>query len=322
MPSDVDDIRSLLLSRRDQARSAHQAGASGWETCSNLSQGTDAVLRLAFSRGVPAALQPRCAVFATGGYGRGELCPHSDIDIMVLIDSQSASEHLHGAVKHFLHLLWDAGLDVGHSVRTLDEALALHGRSHDAWTAMLEARFLSGNSLLAQMFLAAVAERVGRGPDPWFIRGVFADMQTRHDRFGSSVKLLEPNIKKSAGGLRDMHMVFWLHRGVEPDYLYPLVDDRPATVTFLELLGRNGELDADDTRQIQEALNFLFRTRHEMHYHREVLNDTLEYALQRDVATALGFGGKAELRSVEVFMAAYYRFARLVHSVHRRLSRD
>jgi [protein-PII] uridylyltransferase len=320
MPSDVDDIRSLLLSGRDQVRMAHRAGADGWETCTRLSQGMDAVLRLAFSRGIPRSLQSRSAIIATGGYGRGELCPHSDIDIMVLIDGQNGSDHLHSAVKDFLHLLWDAGLDVGHSVRTLADALALYGRSHDAWTAMVEGRFLCGNAQLAQTFQTAVSERTGYGPEQWFVRGVFADMQTRHDRFGSSVKLLEPNIKKSAGGLRDMHMVFWLHRGVDPAYMFPLADDRPATVIFLEHLQRHGELDADDTRQILEALGFLFRTRHEMHYQREVLNDTLEYALQRDVATALGFGGQAELRSVEVFMAAYYRYARQVHGMHRRLS--
>ena len=320
MPSDVDDIRSLLLTGREQVRMAHRAGADGWETCTRLSQGMDAVLRLAFVRGIPPSLQSRSAIIATGGYGRGELCPHSDIDIMVLIDGQDGSDHLHSAVKDFLHLLWDAGLDVGHSVRTPADALALYGRSHDAWTAMLEGRFLCGNMQLAQTFQTAVSGRTGYGPEQWFIRGVFADMQARHDRFGSSVKLLEPNIKKSAGGLRDMHMVFWLHRGVDPAYMFPLADDRPATVIFLEQLQRLGELDADDTRQIREALGFLFRTRHEMHYQREVLNDTLEYALQRDVATALGFGGQAELRSVEVFMAAYYRYARQVHAAHRRLS--
>jgi [protein-PII] uridylyltransferase len=320
MLSDVDDIRAVLLAKRDEVRSAHRAGADGWTTCSSLSQGTDAVLRIAFSRGIPSDLQERCAVFATGGYGRRELCPHSDIDIMVLIDSQAESEHLHGAVKHFLHLLWDAGLDVGHSVRTLEEALALHGRSHDAWTAMLESRFLCGNAQLVDTFHAAVSKRIGEGKDPWFIRGVFGDMQARHDRFGSSVKLLEPNIKKSAGGLRDMHMVFWLHRGADPAYLFRLPDDRPATLIFLDHLRRRGDLDEGDVREIHEALGFLFRTRHEMHYERDGLNDTLEYALQRDVAAALGFGAQAELRSVEVFMAAYYRHARLVHGVHRRLS--
>ncbi|MCC6397318.1 MAG: [protein-PII] uridylyltransferase [Bacteroidetes bacterium] len=320
MPLEISEIRALILADRDRVRAAHRAGADGWETCLALSQSLDTVLRMAFERGIPPALQSRCAVFATGGYGRCELCPHSDVDIMVLIDSQKSSEELHSAVKHFLHFLWDAGLDVGHSVRTLEDALALHGRSHDAWTAMLEARFLSGSKPLAETFWDALQATVGHRSDRWFIQGVFADMQARHDRFGSSVKLLEPNIKKSAGGLRDMHMVFWLHRGVDPAYLFRFVDDRPATLIFLERLQKEGELDADDVQRLHEALGFLFRTRHEMHYQRDVLNDTLEYALQRDVSAALGFGAKAELHSVEVFMAAYYRHARQVHSVHRLLS--
>ncbi len=320
MPSEISDIRSLFLSGRETVRLAHRAGADGWETCQSLSHALDTVLRLAFDRGVPAPLQSSCAVLATGGYGRGELCPHSDIDIMVLIDPHRRSQDVQTAVKRFLHLLWDAGMDVGHSVRTLEEAFELHGRSHDAWTAMLEGRFLSGNRDIAGRFQEALRKQVGFGPDQWFLRGVFADMQARHDRFGSSVKLLEPNIKKSAGGLRDMHMVFWLHRGADPDSMFTLVDNRPATLIFLERLQERDELDADDVAQLREALGFLLRTRHEMHYQREVLNDTLEYALQRDVANALGFGGQAELRSVEVFMAAYYRHARQVHSVHRLLS--
>jgi [protein-PII] uridylyltransferase len=217
-------------------------------------------------------------------------------------------------------MLWDAGLDVGHSVRTQKDALALHGHSHDAWTTVLESRFLAGTEDLARRLGEAVIATVQRASDKWYIHGVFDDMQARHERFGSSVKLLEPNIKKSAGGLRDVHMVFWLHRGVDPAFLFPIESGRPATATFLELLQQKGELDADDVAEIREALGFLFRTRHEMHFQREVENDTLEYALQRDVATALGFGAQAELRSVEVFMASYYRHARLVHRLHRRLS--
>jgi [protein-PII] uridylyltransferase len=310
----------MLQTRREEVRQAHRAGADGWATCEALTRAMDDVLRRAFEIGIDPALRSRCALMAIGGYGRNELCPHSDIDIMVLIDDGGDREAINEAVKQLLHLLWDAGLDVGHSVRTQADALALHGHSHDAWTTVLESRFLAGNEQLARKLGDAVRAKLRGSPDKWYIHGVFDDMQARHERFGSSVKLLEPNIKKSAGGLRDVHMVFWLHRGVVPAYLFPLEDGRPATATFLDMLQQNGELEADDVAAIRESLGFLFRTRHEMHFQRESENDILEYALQRDVAAALGFGGQAELRSVEVFMAAYYRHGRIVHRLHRRLS--
>lgn len=124
-------IRDLLQTRRDEVRRAHQAGADGWSTCRALSAATDEVLRLAFETGVEPSVRARCAVMAIGGYGRNELCPRSDIDIMVLMDDGPDVERVRDAVRQFLHLLWDAGLDVGHSVRTQDEALALQiGRAH------------------------------------------------------------------------------------------------------------------------------------------------------------------------------------------------
>lgn len=310
----------MLQARREEVRQAHRAGADGWTTCAALSRAMDDVLCHAFATGVDPALHSRCALMAIGGYGRNELCPHSDIDIMVLIDDGGDREAVNNGVKQLLHSLWDAGLDVGHSVRTQKDALALHGHSHDAWTTVLESRFLAGDQELARKLGEAVRSKVKGSPDKWYIHGVFDDMQARHERYGSSVKLLEPNIKKSAGGLRDVHMVFWLHRGVVPAYLFPLENGQPATATFLDMLQQSGELEAEDVAAMRESLGFLFRTRHEMHFQREVENDTLEYALQREVAAALGFGAQAELRSVEVFMAAYYRHARLVHRLHRRLS--
>ena len=320
MLPEIDSLRSMLQTRREEVRQAHRAGADGWATCQALTRAMDDVLRRAFELSVDSALHSRCALMAIGGYGRNELCPHSDIDIMVLIDSTGDMEKINGEVKRLLHMLWDAGLDVGHSVRTQKDALALYGHSHDAWTTVLESRFLAGNDALARRLGEAVRGKIQGAPDKWYIHGVFDDMQARHERFGSSVKLLEPNIKKSAGGLRDVHMVFWLHRGVDPAFLFALEDGRPATATFLEVLQQQGALEVEEVAEIREALGFLFRTRHEMHFQREVENDTLEYALQRDVATALGFGAQAELRSVEVFMASYYRHARLVHRLHRRLS--
>ena len=320
MTTRVHPIRSLRDEGFQKVLSRHREGAGGWETCRGLTEVMDRSIKAAFERGVPGPLQSRCAILATGGYGRGELCPHSDVDVMVLIAPGDERRDLEDAARSFLHILWDAGMDVGHSVRTVDEAMGLHGLSLDAWTSMLEGRFVCGDDRVFRQLTEGFRERIAAGPDLWFLRGVFSDMRSRHERFGTSVKLLEPNIKKSAGGLRDMHMPFWLHRASDGAFFIPLSGTPPATLRFLDILVQRGELTGEEAAALGEAVGFLLRVRHEMHYRRAAADDTLEYTLQHDVAEGLGFGGGSELRSVEVFMAAYYRHARTVHRHHRRLS--
>ena len=314
MTVSAQTLRDLCSARRDRIRTAHRAGASGFETCIALTAMMDEALQTAFGEG-----KSTVAVLALGGYGRAELCPHSDIDVMVLCGSGDEKEEAEATARSFLHLLWDAGVDVGHSVRSIDDVLAQWGANIDSWASMLESRFVCGNRTLAASFHAAVEEKAVPDKSGWFIEGVFAELDNRHERYGSSVKLLEPNIKKSAGGLRDLHAPFWLFRGTDRSWLTPLGADRPAMARFVEELGRRGDLDRESAEKGVAALAFLFRTRHEMHFHRESLHDTLEYALQLDVAEALGFGPRAELRSVEIFMRDYYLHTRTVYSLSRRL---
>jgi [protein-PII] uridylyltransferase len=238
---------------------------------------------------------------------------------MVLIDPGRGAEG-RAAVTELLHTLWDAGLNVGHSVRTVDEALAMHGATLDAWTAMLESRFLAGRKPLAEALFEGQRTLVSRGIDRWFAEGVFADIRSRQARFGNSVKLLEPNIKKSAGGLRDLHALFWLHRGSDARYFAPLDGSVPALQLFLGHVLEYGLLDQEQCASALQAIRFLFRVRHEMHIRRESQHDTLEYALQVAVAEGLGYGREAELRSVEVFMHDYYRHARTVRRLSAQLA--
>jgi [protein-PII] uridylyltransferase len=259
------------------------------------------------------------AILALGGYGRRELCPHSDVDVMVLCPAGANREAVSQTATSFLHLLWDAGITVGHSVRTIDEAMQTRGSAIDSWASMLESRFICGNHALASDLHAAMKVAITKGGDTWFSDGVFEDIRTRHVRFGNSVKLLEPNVKKSAGGLRDMHTTLWLYRSNDPSYFFNSNGGVPLTSEFLQLLNTTGRVDADSYRATLAAYEFLLRTRHAMHYRREALHDTLEYALQLEVAEELGYGSKAELRSVEVFMHEYYIHARSIHRFHQQL---
>ncbi|MEK7670653.1 MAG: HD domain-containing protein, partial [Bacteroidota bacterium] len=311
-------LKNFIAARTQEIAAGHHAGAGSFATCSSLTAMMDEAILLAYQE--ISSQQNQIAILAIGGYGRGELCPKSDVDVMVLADDAKNKESAARIAKQFLHLLWDTGIDVGHSVRTVKEAMALNGKEIDSWASMLESRFLCGNEALAQSFFVEMRRQVEKRKDKWFIEGVFEEARARHERFGNSAKLLEPNIKKSAGGLRDFQSVFWLYRANDPEFFFPIDARAAASRMFVDALVRNGVLDELESSVVLKALQFLFRVRHEMHFRRQAPSDALEYALQREVAEALGFGAKAELHSVEVFMREYYLHARAIHRLYRNLS--
>ncbi len=317
-------IRATLADRSEVCLQAHRNGAPGFSTCSALTAAVDDALQSAFAV-IPQVLQDDVAVLALGGYGRAELCPKSDIDIMVLCESgkDGASE----TAKQFLHLLWDAGVNVGHSVRTVKDALSLHGHTLDAWASMLESRYLCGSKQLADSLFAEMRKKISTGTEEWLVEGILTETQRRHYRYGNSVKLLEPNVKNSAGGLRDFHAIFWLYRGLKAEYFSPLSSHPTASERFLDQLLSEGVIEKEIHSATILALQFLYRVRHEMHTRRGSLHDILEYALQRDVAAGLGYGdgsangnNDAKEQAVEVFMRDYYLHARAVHRFHQRMS--
>ncbi len=323
MKTDVGTLKASLAKKQAEIERTHRGGVDGFATCTSLTAAMDEVIGTAFqmlSSTFGPAAKEHVAVLALGGYGRAELFPRSDVDVMLLCASGEHKEAAAHVAKEFLHLLWDAGVDTGHSVRTIDEALGIRGTTADAWASMIESRFLCGDRSLAEQFFSALGETLSVEQERWFIENVFADIASRHERHGHSVKLLEPNIKKSAGGLRDMHAVFWLRRATDPAFFTPIDPKRPASVAFLSLLLDSRDLEPDEYAAAIAALQFLFRARHEMHYRRDSLHDTLEYMLQLEVAEGLGFGPRNELRSVEVFMREYYLHARNVYQFHRKLT--
>ncbi|HTO93706.1 MAG TPA: putative nucleotidyltransferase substrate binding domain-containing protein, partial [Bacteroidota bacterium] len=317
MQTDPHSLKSDLAARKEEIAALHRGGAGAFATSSALTSVADEAIRFA-CRCLPARTMDTIAILALGGYGRGELCPHSDIDIMVLCETGDLLDAAGEAAKAVLHFLWDAGVDTGHSVRTVDEALELHGRTFDSWASMIESRLVCGNASLAEELYRRMREQIAQAAPDWFIRAVFEDVRARHARFGSSVKLLEPNIKKSAGGLRDLHAAFWLHRGTDPRYFIPAGAGTCATRDFLDRLRADGVLDAEEHAAAVRAFEFLLRVRHEMHYRRESQHDTLEYALQREVAEGIGVAPAPGLMPVEVFMRAYYIHARTVHRLLQR----
>jgi [protein-PII] uridylyltransferase len=318
MPTDPQSLKSFLLDRKSEIAASHRAGADGFTTCIALTLANDEAIRSACDR-LPAGMMDTIAILALGGYGRGELSPHSDIDIMILCSSGDLLDRAREAAKALLHFLWDSGTDIGHSVRTIGETLSLHGSTFDSWASVIESRFICGNHSLAGELYRDMRARIAEAPPGWFVEGVLEDVRARHERYGSSVKLLEPNIKKSAGGLRDLHAAFWLHCGTDPRYFTSPEPGTCATRSFLDKLHADGTLEEDDKTAAVRAFEFLLRVRHEMHYRRESQHDTLEYALQREVAEGIGVAPGPGLMGVEVFMGVYYRHARTVYKLLQRV---
>ncbi len=318
MDASALSLKQSIATRTLEIATAHRAGEGSLVTCAALTTMTDDAIRLAYEH--VAGSRERIAVFALGGYGRAELCPKSDVDIMILAGMGKDKASAEDAAKRLLHVLWDAGLDVGHSVRTLHEVAEQHGNAIDAWASMLESRLICGDLSLADEFFGEMLNHVAAGNDTWFIEGVFDDVRSRHERFGNSVKLLEPNLKKSAGGLRDFHAIFWLFRANDPAYFFRIDPPISASQLFLDVLMDQGVLDSGEHATVLNSLAFMLRARHEMHFRRQVAADSMEYVLQREVAEALGFGAIADLHSVEVFMREYYLHARIIHRLFQNLS--
>lgn len=319
MKIDESTLKSFISERHTETASAHRAGADGIATCLALTETMDSAISSLFSTLEFSETSP-LAVFALGGYGRRELSPCSDIDVMILYDpsEQDAS----AAATAFLHAFWDVGVDIGHSVRTIEESLALYHTSLDSWVSVLESRFLCGNPSLAASLSREIKNKIATQEDHWLIKMIFEDVESRHQRYGNSVKLLEPHIKKSAGGLRDLHTVYWLHRGTDTQSYDKTADRDSALRAFLLQLDHHTTIDKEVCNGAVKALSFLFRVRHEMHYQRKSLHDTLDYALQLDIAEQLGYGPRGDLRSVEVFMRDYYRHARSVYRINHQLAQS
>lgn len=320
MKTTIHEQRQILASRRDAAYELHRNGGDGFTVCAALTSMMDEVITSLAAASVNEALS-EIALFALGGYGRNELCPKSDIDIMVIHRNGKRSEMLETAVQKLLHSFWDCGLDVGHSVRSIDECMSFATVEVENWASILEARFLCGSPDLASDFFNRRSETVANLTDNFFISKVLDELSIRHAKYGNSAKLLEPNLKKSAGGLRDVHTILWLYRSSDVRYCQSISErPRSACVEILELLTRDGELDFAQTDAAITALNFLLRTRNEIHFERKTLHDSLDYSLQNIIAEGLGFESSGGRQGVERFMQEYYLSAKTLLRLNQTLT--
>jgi [protein-PII] uridylyltransferase len=230
---------------------------------------------------------------ALGGYGRRELAPHSDIDLMFLFRT-GADDTAKSFVRAVLHPLWDCGFQVGHSVRTLADSIELGQTDSTVKTSMMEARFLAGSAELFHDFRRRYLRKVvGRNIDIYLDQKL-EERRREYEKFGETVYLLEPNVKKSKGGLRDLHLLQWAGMA------------RYQVPTIRELSDR-GIVSRADSLALTEARELLWRVRALLHVHAGTAQEILSFDEQVWLAQHFGYRDQPHLLAVEQFMQQYYQ---------------
>jgi [protein-PII] uridylyltransferase len=295
----------------------HRSGGGGREVCQARAVILDVMLRYLWNsakRSMSELAQrhfPPLALVAIGGYGRAELNPNSDIDFMFLQDGQVVAgrkplPHLSRIVDGILYPLWDIGLKVGHSVRSIDDCVKVANTDMQSKTSLIEARLITGDEALFNKFQKALVAKCVHGHVEEYIAMRVEDQATRRAKFGNSACMQEPNLKNGCGGLRDFQNLLWMtffkHRTRSLGELQKL--------EFVSLAER---------KQLEAAYDFLLRVRTEMHYHTERATDVLTKNLQPAIAHNLGYPERSPSKRIEKFMRNVYTHSRNIFLITRTL---
>jgi [protein-PII] uridylyltransferase len=283
-----------------------------------LTERLDSLIKSVYTS-LPHSDKKLLAIVALGGYGRRELCFSSDTDVMFLIQNEDEKGDASPIAQEMLHRLLDYGLTVGHSFRTIQECLELAGSDSETWNSLLESRLICGNRKTHSRFRTDLVKQIRSSDKSAYVRQLINTAALRHQKYGDSAKLLEPNIKNSAGGLRGLHNVLWLMRGT--GLLTLTAVDRKNQTACLALLRSpllRKRFSQRFLRDVEKGFDFLLRCRNEMHLQAGALHDTLEFNLQRQVAQALRYRASPTRTSVERFMQDYYVAARSIAQLAQR----
>src|SRR5262245_44016890 len=306
----LDFFRGALTEGLDTLKQRHADGASGEDLVRTHAGFMDGVIvslsELVSADAAAAGLTPTpFVVVALGGYGRGELHPSSDIDLMIVYDGD-LTPYVQRVMQELLYTLWDLGLQVGHSLRSLEDCVAMARTDFPSRTSMQEARLVVGDKKLFARFGRVLHDNVYRHDFEQFLATTLAEREQRYRKHGASPYIGEPNIKESAGGLRDMHTAMWLGAA------------KFGARTLRELSDR-GLITPHEQEAADRALTFLWRVRNELHFFSGHKNDVLSRELQPRIAKNLGYENDGDALGVERFMRDYYLNARVIHRVSKRL---
>jgi [protein-PII] uridylyltransferase len=277
----------------------------GMELASAQSFLTDQILRIAFDATTqhvyrldnPSTAE-RISMVAVGGYGRAEMAPFSDVDLMFLSPIRNTA-WVEQVVEAILYILWDLGLKVGHSTRTIDDMLRMAKSDLSVKTALLEARYLWGDQPLYDEASARFQREIVAGQAREFIATKLVERDERHKRMGDSRYVVEPNVKDGKGGLRDLQTLFWIGKFVHQ------VKDAAELV-------EKGLFTAGEYRQFQRAQNHLWAVRINLHDIAGRAEERLTFDMQREVAERMAYANRPGMSAVERFMRHYFLTAKQV----------
>ena len=291
--------------RAEIARRLRQAPTAGRDAASAYAFLTDQLLRLVFdftSQRLYPLNNPtqseRLTLLAVGGYGRGEMALHSDIDIAFLTPWKQTG-WTEQVIESMLYTLWDLGLKVGHSSRSLDEMVRMAKGDLTIRTALLEARYVWGDQALYDEASARFDAEVVAGTARSYITDKLAERDARHKRMGDSRYVVEPNLKEGKGGLRDLHTLFWIGKYMHRVQSVPELVDK-------------GLLSKDELRQFQKSENFLWAVRCHLHLVTNRPEERLTFDVQREIAARMRYADRPGRSAVERFMQHYFLNAKQV----------
>ncbi|MCA1336583.1 [protein-PII] uridylyltransferase [Pseudooceanicola marinus] len=243
------------------------------------------------------------AICAVGGYGRGEMAPFSDVDLLFLTKSR-ITPALEALIEAMLYVMWDLHLKVGHASRTIRECLKLGGEDYTIRTSLMETRFLAGDAPLVDQLNDKLWSDLFKGTEKDFIEAKLEERYNRHQKQGGQRYVVEPNVKEGKGGLRDLQSLYWIGKYVHG-------------VQSVAELVRLGVFTRDEYATFQKAEDFLWAVRCHLHLLAGRPQDQLTFDMQVQVAERMGYKDKGGRRGVEHFMQAYFRHANSVGELTR-----
>ena len=295
----VQALRSDLKQQQAAIEASFLQHKNAAKLLKNQTQLIDKLLKTVW---LQANIDAACSLVAVGGYGRGELFPSSDIDLLILLPEQF-TEAENQKIEALIGLLWDIGLNVGHSVRTLSECITEASIDVTVQTNLLEARYLAGSKADYASFVAAITAQMRPAN---FFKAKYKEQDNRHAKFNDTAYNLEPNIKESPGGLRDLHMILWL------------AQSQHLGKSWLDL-AKNKLISHTELRQIKRHQRNLQTLRIRLHYLAKRREDRLLFDFQNELATDLGFVTSNRKRASEQLMQSYYRSVKYINLINEIL---
>jgi len=303
LPPITGDVKADFVAQRRYVEEVHREGGSGHTVVRLQAIAMDRIVTVLWERALAAAGKrfkaSPVALVALGGYGRREQAPFSDVDLMLLHGLREPDAFVKEVGEKLLYAMWDLKLDVGWAVRNLAACDQIAREDHTARTALLDLRFLEGDRDLFRELEREQLHGLSEAKVESFLADKLAEMRSRREKFGDSLYMLEPNIKESEGGLRDLQSALWCAR----------VRFKVGGMT--DLLSR-ALLPASEIQEMRRARDFLWRVRNELHYQAARKWDQLTFDVQPAVAQALGYRDSANTPAVEEFARHYYLAAKTV----------